>query len=144
MNDTELKQILFIEMHRRIEETAELALGFFDSSQSSEIDVSYPTNDSLTQQEKELLAHIVLSPITKTAIKKVFADVASDSLFHLFSLMDGVADPEMEPSDTWLGAKFIPLDAESIQDEDHQEMLHDEFYSSYWTYKASKDNKSSN
>ena len=42
--------------------------------------------------------------------------------------MDGVADPEVVDIDEWLG---VSLRAP----EDGQEMLHDRFYESYWTYR---------
>ena len=50
-------------------------------------------------------------------------------LFHLFSLLDGVTDPDI--NQLWLGATI-----EHKKEDDDSEMLHDEFYETYWKYKG--------
>jgi hypothetical protein len=131
MTREEIQRALFLEMHKEIEEATAVGLSWFGSTQQG-ADVTYPPGETLTAEEKAALKNLELSPAARSAVKKIVTDIASAPLFHLFSLMDGVADPESGNFELWLGADF----AEKPLEPDGEEvMLHDEFYSSYWEYK---------
>jgi len=73
------------------------------------------------------MENLKLSEAERNAIERLVAEACSATLFHLFCLMDGVADPEIVPVKQWLGAEFAyPSDSRAE--------LHDEFYEKYWMY----------
>ncbi len=132
MTREEIQQALFFEMHKEIAEATTVALNWFGVSQHG-TDVTYPPGETLTTEERVALKNLELSPAARSALRKVVADTASAPLFRLFSLMDGVSDPELGDLEFWSGVGFA--DKPSAAD-DEETMLHDEFYSSYWEYKS--------
>jgi hypothetical protein len=131
MTREEIQQALFLEMHKEIEEATAVGLSWFGSTQQG-ADVTYPPGETLTAEEKAALKNLELSPAARSAVKKIVTDIASAPLFHLFSLMDGVADPESGDFELWLGVDFVN---KSLDSDDEGDMLHDGFCSSYWEYK---------
>ncbi len=63
-------------------------------------------------------------------MRKIFLDAVSYPVFHLFSLIDGVADPQ-DYDEFWPGVKFS-LRSENDSDASN---LHDEFYATYDEWK---------
>ena len=59
-------------------------------------------------------------------LKKIVADACAYPLFHFFSLLDAVSDPDTDLDDVWLGATI-----EVKSDEADEPMLHDELYETY-------------
>jgi hypothetical protein len=131
MTKKDIQQALFFEMHKEIEQATAVALNWFGPSQRG-TNIAYPPGASLTAEEKLALKNLNLSPAAQSALKKLVTDTASAPLFRLFTLMDGVADPESGDLDPWLGVDFTekPLDSD-----DEGDMLHDEFFASFWEYK---------
>ena len=79
-------------------------------------------------QAQGKLKNLSLSTDAKSGLKKIISDACSSPLFHLFSLMDGVADPENEDIGEWYGIDF------SEKDENTDTTLHDDFFETYWDY----------
>lgn len=91
--------------------------------------LAYPPGGELTEAEHTALRTLVISPGARSALEKLVADACGWPVFHLFSLMDGVADPEADVGEWW----GVTLESKREGDDD---MLHDQFMESYWTYKA--------
>jgi len=112
---------LFRELHRAIQETADVTVR---QLREKTTDLTYPPNATFSVEERQALAALVLSPAACSALSKVIADAASCPLFHLFSLIDGIADPADAPAG-WRGVHL----GEGMEEPDP--MLHDELYASY-------------
>ena len=133
MNDGEGRALnatlaVLVEMHRVVEETAEQVLK--EIKQPENVAITYPpvTNSMLTQAEQAALEHLKLSPELDNALRKIMIDAISFPLFHLFTLVDGVAEPELL-KDLWLG---LSVNLKSLNDEESDSaFLHDEFYETY-------------
>ena len=95
--------------------------------------VSYPPSDGrnspLSREEHESLAQMQVSPVARTAFEKLFADAASEVIFGLLCVVDGVGDPTVAPIENWVGA-----DLGARRSHEDREMLHDAFLDSYWRY----------
>ena len=137
MIDRAILTALLTEIHSSIEESATAALQSV-GDQNATPRVLYPPNAELTVAEREALQALRLSDAARSGLLKLVKDAAAYPFFHFFSLMDGVADPpqvqngERVYEKVWYGVSLVP------KVEEHAEMLHDEFYESYWAYKPYK------
>jgi hypothetical protein len=131
MIDAKVLKSLLVEVHHAIAESATTtvdALGDPSARQS----VTYPPNEEFTLAEVEALKGLRLSDAARTGLRKVIADAAAYPFFHFFSLLDGVVDPplilngEQMFDGVWTGVAIRPKSGE------HEEMLHDAFYDTYW------------
>ena len=122
------KQVLFLEIHRAIEEATILAVDQVVSGQVT--NMAYPPNGGLTDKEKFALGKLSIDSNQKSALRKIIADAASYPIFHFLTLMDGVSDPENYEAD-WPG--FILQSKDDFEDSDS--FLHDELDSAYWTWR---------
>jgi hypothetical protein len=129
MLDEKQKMAVLLELHKAIEETATVTV---DQLEAKENQLSYPPNCGLSEDELLALRGIVFSPALKTALRKVIADAASYPLFHLFSILDSVADPEYY-DEQWLGASLELKTGETHQEEG---LLHDAYYEAYWQWRG--------
>lgn len=125
-----LQQVLLRETHRFIDEAADTALERLAAGSARTL--YYPPGgrggaDLLDETEARVLAQVVSSDLVRGALRKVLREAASSPLFHLFALIDGVADPADWSGDVWLGAELRPPEGDRDRD-----MLHDGFYDSYW------------
>jgi hypothetical protein len=121
------KDALFIEIHRAIEDAATRTAA---ALRAGTMDLSYPPNAGLSAAERAALESLSVTPDLETALRKVIADASSVPLFRLFTLLDGVGDPEGY-GDLWLGLVL----SRPGEDEEPGEMLHDEFFESYWEWR---------
>ena len=125
---------LLVEVHRAIEQAAGQAAELL-AGVSSEPDLAYPPNAGFSAPELSTLTQGLAGPEAVGAIRKVVADAAAAPLFHLFALMDGVAEPE-----DWQG-EWAPVDlSETPEDGPAKAMLHDEFFETYWSWVAKRPN----
>ncbi|WP_417367508.1 hypothetical protein [Flavobacterium beibuense] len=92
-------------------------------------ELSYPPGSELTEEEKEELKKLNRNAVLKSALQKITANNAAEVVFSIFSLLDGVTDPEGE----WTGLKLEDINED--EEEHSGEMLHDMFYDSYWDWK---------
>jgi hypothetical protein len=128
INET-VRRALLLETHKAIEEAARYALSSIGAIENATI--AYPSHKALTPTEQAALKNLHLSDDARSALQKVIADVASYPLSHLFSLMDGVTDPELIRFNWWPGLSLA-------EKSEAEEMLHDEFFDTYWDYKATR------
>lgn len=124
---------LLVEIHQSIEESSRSVLESIGDPGATP-EVHYPPNGELTVAEQEALRSLHLSEFARSGLAKLVKDAAASSFFRFFTLVDGVADPPMFLNgervfeNVWLGVSLVP----KIKGED---MLHDEFYESFWAYK---------
>jgi hypothetical protein len=91
---------LMVEVHEAIEEAAEDALSALGGGQP---DLIYPAGITLSDEERAALAAVEPS----TALGKVIANAAAQPMFRLFSLLDGLADPE-DIEEFWPPWELVP------------------------------------
>ncbi len=124
---------LLVECHRLIEESASLTASALVNHSAMQ-HICYPPNAGLNKAERSALGSIENTPELESALRKVIANAAAAPLFSLFSCIDGVADPS-EYDKEWLGLKFSePTDGDS------QQMLHDDFFETYWRWREIRNN----
>ena len=121
------KESLFIEVHRAIEAAATRTAA---ALRTGALELTYPPNAGLSPAEQAALESLHITPDSESALRKVVADAASAPLFQLFALLDGVGDPGGY-DDVWLGLVL----SKPGEDEEGGEMLHDEFFDSYWWWR---------
>lgn len=122
--DSEFMEILFLELHASIEETASHTVNNLKSPS-----VTYPPGATLTENEMKAIRNLALSEDAKSGLRKLLLDACSHPSYRFFTLLDGVSDPEQKNVKEWYGAtigKKVP---------NNDLMLHDKFYESYWSYK---------
>jgi hypothetical protein len=111
---------IFHEVHRSIEESVTHTV---EQLKSDSVEMTYPPNNGFTPAELKALRTIAKTKSMQSALRKLMADAAASPLFHLFCMIDGVADP---PELT---------DIQDNEQDDVELMLHDGFYSSYWAWR---------
>ena len=123
MNETE-RAVLFSDLHRSIEATADEVARMIVGAKSPDVD--YPPSGGLNAEEVRALTDG--GPGRLSAIRKLVADASATSVFRLFCLLDGVADPLDAPK----GWRTFRL--ERGADPTTAAMLHDGFLESYWEW----------
>ena len=87
--------------------------------------------ERLKQEEISALNAQKFTDESISAIEKIVRDNIMGAFHSAFCLLDGVSDPVSEnEEDIWVGLK---LEEKQDNDED-EEFLHDELYSSYWDW----------
>lgn len=123
------KHALFIEIHKTIEEATVAAVEGLSSLPN--LQLAYPPNGGLSDEEKSALAKLSISSVQKNALRKIVADAASYPVFHLLTLLDGVSDPGGY-EEIWPG--FV-LEPKSEDYESIDSFLHDEADGVYWDWR---------
>jgi hypothetical protein len=118
---------LMVDLHAGIAEaSADLVARI--QSRDSFADLCYPPGASLTSAELEDLQSPSFAEAVPPALQKVVADSMAAVLFRVFTIMDGVGDPEDGRDDLWLGVSLID------RADDDDTMLHDQFHETFWDY----------
>jgi hypothetical protein len=129
------RNALLLSLHKLIEEYADAgASSIFQGEQPY---VSYPPNGGLTEAEEQSLKQLQGNEQLMAALRKLFASNSAGVLFSFFSLIDGVADPDINEED-WTGVLLI--DKPEDFDEDVP-FLHDELSATYWNWKDKRGDK---
>jgi len=130
MLDEKTLGTLMVEIHRAIKDATSRAVTLIGDRKISEADISYPPGAKLEPHEVVALHSLRCSEAARSAIEKVVADACAAAFFDTFCLMDAVGDPEMTSVRTWLGVDLTS----GISDDPSFEMLHDQFFETYWEY----------
>lgn len=130
------KQILLVNLHETIDEYSRLNANHLQHNRLTNL-VNYPPNGALTEQEQAEITKLAGNEILKSALQKILASNTADVFFNFFTLLDGTSDPLLAASD-WEGVVLIDLPEEELEEE---EMLHDDFYATYWDWKEFVDSK---
>lgn len=126
--NSESRRAVFAETHKAIEEAAKSAVDALTSRDGPQL--VYPPGATLSPGERVHLKEIVIPPEAKEVLEKVIADACSHPIFHMMSLLDGVAEPYVIEIPEWVGGRLAGDEGEL--------MLHDEFFESYWDYHERK------
>jgi hypothetical protein len=126
MTSEQLWAVLLPEIHTAIATEAEALRQFFaDTSEAPTL--TYPPGVEFSPQETAALRELAITSDAATGLVKLATSACAGPIFQLLTLLDGVADPQAETSDTWLGADLtLPGDGD-------RPMIHDEFFDSYWS-----------
>src|SRR5262245_10324896 len=128
MLSDEARQALLIEIHKSIDTVAQQAASTVGKDGSTP-DLAYPPGAQLSEPELDALRMVNVTPSTRSALQKVIADACSAAFFRMFSVMDGVGDPDTWSGRHWPGISLAP------KPEHDEPMLHDDFFESYWLYR---------
>ena len=115
-------EVILIETHRVIQEVVNATINNLSDST-----LFYPPNAALSESEIKELGSLQLTHIAKEALQKVLLNMCSIPIFQMMTLMDGVADPEMQDYGFWPGLSFG-------KKKENEDMLHDKFYETYHKY----------
>ncbi len=123
------REALLVEIHKLIEQSAvesEEAL----AGEMPLVTILYPPNGGLSDAELATLKLIPKNPILLVALRKVIANAIANPLFHFFTLLDGVRDPE-NYEEFWPPFQISPYK----EGEPEDDFLHDDFYAGYWLWR---------
>lgn len=81
------------------------------------------------------MAALPQSEELKSALRKVFADQAAAVVFNLFSIIDGVSEPNPE-TNNWTEVLLID---KPVDYDEYAEFLHDDFYGTYWDWRKQRE-----
>lgn len=140
MKDEQVAHALLLEAHRCVDDAADEAVEKIGLQRrrpvptEGDIDpealLVYPPNNALTPDEERALRAMSLSPVERSALRKLVADGCAAAFFHFFNLLDATGAPEVKPPrGEWLGAWLV-----APKDDGDREMLHDGFYETYEEY----------
>ena len=132
---TDNLDILFLQFHKSIEETADNVAKTLIKHSSAEL-ISYPPNGGLTDAEIESLSSISTDDNMKRGLRKVIANSCARVIFDMLACIDGVREPDLD-ADKWKGIKFVD-DSDEIEPPDEL-MLYNKLYDSYWTWRKRRD-----
>ena len=128
----ENRRILLVNLHDLIAEYADTTATHIQNKSISQL-ITYPPNGGLTDAEKSEIEKLDGNEVLKIALRKVLASNAADVIFGLLNLIDGTADPDVDAAN-WGEVRLVDFSAEN----EETEMLHDEFYSTYWDWREKK------
>lgn len=126
---------LLIEAHRIIE--SEAARRASQLAAGEPADLVYPPNGGLVAEELSALQAMKGGAVLEAALRKVLADCAASTLFHVLSQIDAVGSPEATPGE-WLGIELKPADSNTP--DPPYGMLHDALYETYWDWRELRRN----
>jgi len=128
----ENRRILLVNLHNLIAQYANMTANHIQHERINQL-INYPSNGGLTGKEKSELKKLKGNEELKSALRKVLASNSADVIFSLLNIIDGTADPDIE-SATWSEVMLVDFSEEN----EMTEMLHDEFFSTYWDWKEKK------
>lgn len=94
--------------------------------------ISYPPGAEIPAREIKAFAADRLDGDAVRVLRALLTDACASSMFQLFALLDGVADPEVREAGEWFGA-----DLTAIKDDEDREMLHDMFMDTWSEFNES-------
>lgn len=140
-SDEQVMRTLLLEAHRCVEgaagaAVAKIGLPRLRVTAANDLGIDpdalliYPPDNILSPQEEDALRSMQLSPVQRSALKKLIADGCATAFFDWFNLLDGTSAPEVgSPAQAWSGAWLV-----APRDDRDRDMLHDAFFDSYSEY----------
>ncbi|WP_341285021.1 hypothetical protein [Priestia megaterium] len=120
------KQLFLREVHNIIKEYSEVG----EQLKQPPEELSWE-EFNLTESEINALDAQKFTDESISAIEKIVRNNIMGAFHSAFCLLDGVSDPVSENDEgIWVGLKL----EEKQEDEEDEEFLHDELYSSYWDW----------
>ena len=129
------QKTLMLAIHQKIEKYADYVADKLNNGETTDL-LTYPPNCELTDNEKQALEKLKNDQDLKSALRKILADNSAGVIFELMNYLDGTADPDENLGD-WTEIAFVDRTEEI---EPPNDMLHDNFYSTYWDWKEIRPN----
>ncbi len=129
---------LVIDLNRNIEEYAEATVKYILEDRNVDF-LTYPPNNGLSDSEKAEIFKLGNNENLKNALRKILANNSAGVVFDLLNLIDGTSSPGVN-DEKWSGVKLVDEESEETEDK-FNDMLHDEFYGSYWDWKKIRGEK---
>lgn len=126
------RKILLVNLHNLIAEYANMTANHIQHKRTNQL-INYPSNGGLTKEEKSEIEKLNGNEKLKSALRKILASNSADVIFSLLNIIDGTADPDID-SANWEEIMLVDFSEEN----EVSEMLHDEFFSTYWDWKDKK------
>lgn len=137
MKKYDMRERLMLEVHEVMERYSEIE-EFLKKPRESYVWDEF----SLGEKELQAIEHTNLSKEAITGIEKYMKQCIMDSFFDIFTIMDGVGDPDFtygQDDKMWFG---IRLSETTVDDEEEYDMmLHDQLYDIYWEWLELKKKK---
>jgi hypothetical protein len=127
------KRALLLSLHAEIRALTNDSL---DRLAKDDASVFYPPEDDkppttgYSAAERQALQALMTRREGRDALEKLLADACGKTLFCLFTMLDGVADPQYYDG-LWLGLRLVEPDLDGSA---AATMLHDELLDSYSEY----------
>ena len=134
---TDNLNILFLQIHKTIEETADRVAASLTNHSADDL-ISYPPNGGLTESENESLRTIGTDKHLASGLRKIIADSCATVIFDILANIDDVKAPDID-TDKWKGIKLVD-NADDVEPPNDL-MLHDKLYDSYWEWRKRRENK---
>jgi hypothetical protein len=126
------RRALLLDMHRSIEEVStKVASQLVSSTRPTLV---YPPNAGLNSAEAQAVGQLKAIPGLESALRKIIASAASEPLYHLVCILDGIGDPSNFEG-PWLGARIEPVSDVSDEAQEDVEPLRYDFYDFYWEWR---------
>jgi hypothetical protein len=105
-SDEQVMRTLLLEAHRCVEgaagaAVAKIGLPRLRVTAANDLGIDpdalliYPPDNILSPQEEDALRSMQLSPVQRSALKKLIADGCATAFFDWFNLLDGTSAPEV-------------------------------------------------
>lgn len=127
---------LMLSLHKSIEEYADYASTQLMKGETTDL-LNYPPNCGFTDGEQKALEKLRNDQELKSALRKILAENSASVIFDLMNHIDGTTDPS-ENLGEWTQVCFVDR---SDEIEAPDEMLHDNFYGTYWDWKEIRPDK---
>ncbi len=121
---------LMLALHQKIEEYADYYAEKLHLGETNDL-LIYPPNCGMTDDELHALVKLGNDLDLKSALRKILASSSAGVIFDLMNFIDGTSDPEDKLGD-WTEIAFVDK-SDDIEPPD--DMLHDNFFSTYWDWK---------
>ena len=120
----EQREALMLALHEQIEGgAAEYAAAIHDGPTPA---LTYPPNCGFSKAEAQALRRMEGDAAAESALRKVLAQAASDTVYYLLSMIDGTIDLS---GDVECGCFVI------VEGENPDDFLHSEFLATYWGWR---------
>lgn len=135
ISDNNIKTLM-LSLHKSIEDYANQVSNQLMIGETTDF-LNYPPNCGLTDAEHKALEKLKNDQELRNALRKILADNSASVIFDLMNNIDGTTDPD-ENFGEWTQICFVDS-SEEIEPPD--EMLHDNFYATYWDWKEIRPDK---
>ena len=126
---------LMLALHKKIEEYANYYSEKLEKGGTNDL-LTYPPNCGFSDTEIKALQKLKNDKELKSALRKILADNSAGVIFDLLNFLDGTANPDDNLGE-WTEVALVDKTDEI---ESNNEMLHDNFLSTYWDWKEIRPN----
>lgn len=128
------KEIFLINLTESLVEHASATANLIQRGETDRM-IVYPPNGGFTSEEVDELRKLNVNEPLKEALRKILASNTAEVIFSLLNMIDGTSDPHLA-SGNWTEVMLV-----DFEEETDTEMLHDDFFSSYWDWREKTKNK---